>query len=100
MELEEKLSKGRPRKEEEGGFGTIKDELFGKYYIKITKDQYEVMQTATVAKEKTLGYYTTLNAALSKIARLQMDITGRHFTLKGFINEYKELINKLNKQFL
>jgi len=98
-----KFGKGRPRKVEGDEGLSIKDPLLGNYYIKITEHQYEVLQPSPIAKDKTIGYYGTLGGALFKIAKLQINTQpGRKsvYLLREYIDEYKEVINKLNNQFL
>ena len=103
METVTKFGKGRPRKVEGDEGLTIKDPLFKGYFIKITEDQFEVVKPSPIVKDKSMGYYATLSGALSKIAKLQVNNQeGRKsvYTLREYITEYTEIINKLNNQFL
>jgi len=78
----------------------IKDPLLGKYHIVIKDNIFEVSQTSSVAKEKNMGYFTTLGGALGKIAKLQTNEKYKTFSLKEYIDEYKLIVNTLNQQFL
>lgn len=92
--------KGRPKKEEGTNDSVIKDPLLGKYHIRLFEDSFILVQTSSVAKERDMGYFTSLGTVLQRVAKLQAGGPNKIQTLREYINEYKELINKLNNQFL
>jgi hypothetical protein len=43
----------------------------------------------------SIGYFTSLSSALNKIARYKMVSENKTYTIKQYIKEYEQLIEKL-----
>jgi len=73
-----------------------------KYYIEIEENCITLKQL-TKKSDKTLGYYTTMEATLTKLFRLyildELDTNNDVFQLFRAIDEAKQKINNIDKIF-
>ena len=74
----------------------IKDPIIAPYEIQVEEDQYVLVDTE---KDKPLGYYSDLNAAIKRVSRMSLANTKENYTLAGFIESFNNITNKLVKPF-
>jgi len=80
----------------------IKDPVLEPYFIQLEENCYTVHKNITAESKKEysqkIGHYKSLYVALSKIAE---DTAKRksYDSIKGFMNEYKTIINNLNQAY-
>ena len=73
----------------------IKDEVIAPYELWIEEDQIVLMDTS---KNKPMGYYGSLEAAIRRISNLSLVSKQIDYTLAGFIESYNNITNKLNEK--
>jgi len=74
----------------------IKDPIIAPYEIQVEEDQYVLVDTE---KDKPLGYYTNLDAAIKRVSRMSLANAKEDYTLTGFIESFNSITNKLIKPF-
>ena len=74
----------------------IKDPIIAPYEIQVEEDQYVLVDTE---KDKPLGYYSDLNAAIKRVSRMSLANAKENYTLAGFIESFNNITNKLVKPF-
>ena len=74
----------------------IKDDSIYPYEIYVEEEQYILLEKD---KQKTLGYFTTLNGLVSKLSRIMVANKNKTYTLSEFTNNIKEIQNKLTTNF-
>jgi len=74
----------------------IKDPIIAPYEIQVEEDQYVLVDTE---KDKPLGYYSDLNAAIRRVSRMSLANAKENYTLAGFIESFNNITNKLVKPF-
>ena len=74
----------------------IKDPIIAPYEIQVEEDQYVLVDTE---KDKPLGYYSDLNAAIKRVSRMSLANRKEDYTLAGFIESFNNITNKLIKPF-
>ena len=74
----------------------IKDPIIAPYEIQVEEDQYVLVDTE---KDKPLGYYSDLNAAIKRVSRMSLANRKEDYTLAGFIESFNNITNKLVKPF-
>ena len=62
----------------------------------IEEDQIVLIDTT---KNKPLGYYGSLEYAIKKVSNLSLVSQKEDYTLTGFIESYRNIVNKLTKNF-
>ena len=72
----------------------IKDPVIAPYEIQVEEDQYVLIDTE---KDKPMGYYSNLSNAIQKISRLGLANQKEDYTLTGFIESYKNIVEQLTK---
>ena len=74
----------------------IKDDVLGPYELWLEEDQIVLVNTI---KEKTLSYHGSLEHAIKKICYLSMVYKEENYTLAGFIESYKNIVEQLTLKF-
>ena len=74
----------------------IKDPVIAPYEIQVEEDQYVLIDTD---KDKPLGYYSDLEAAIKRVTRMSLANQKEEFTLTGFIESFNNIQSKLTKPF-
>ena len=74
----------------------IRDPLIIPYEIQVEEDQYVLIDTE---KEKPMGYYSALDAAILKVSRMSLANAKEEYTLAGYIESFNNIKNKLTKPF-
>ena len=74
----------------------IRDPLITPYEIQVEEDQYVLIDTE---KDKPLGYYRNLEAAIKRVARMSLANHKEDFTLTEFIENFNNIQDKLTKPF-
>ena len=99
-ELLVKRSKGRPSKQVGEESPIIRDSLLGDYYIKTSKDCFALLKDNKPGKDKECGFYTTLESAINSVLRRKVNEKmlkpNMVYTLREYVNEYKDAVNNLN----
>ena len=88
------MAKGR-QKGQTKIMSKIKDEVIAPYELWIEADQIVLMDTS---KNKPMGYYGSLEAAIRRISNLSLVSKQIDYTLAGFIESYNNITNKLNEK--
>jgi hypothetical protein len=88
------MAKGR-QKGQTKIMSKIKDEVIAPYELWIEEDQIVLMDTS---KNKPMGYYGSLEAAIRRISNLSLVSKQIDYTLAGFIESYNNITNKLNEK--
>jgi len=86
--------KGRPKGSGKNTF--IEDPLLGDYKIVVDEYSYNLVDTI---KDKTIGFYSTLESAVLNCARMQTNKTNT-YTLKEYATEFKEMHTNLKEAIL
>ncbi len=81
----------------------IKDPILGDHFIQIDEYNYSAFKTiipdSGIPYEHCIGHFPSLGLALKKIANHTMK--GRSYdSIKKYIEEYNQILNKFNKYFL
>ena len=74
----------------------IKDPVIAPYEIQVEEDQYVLIDTE---KDKPLGYYSSLDAAIKRVSRMSLANQKEDYTLAGFIESFNNIKNKLTEPF-
>ena len=74
----------------------IRDPLITPYEIQVEEDQYVLVDTE---KDKPLGYYSILEAAIKRVTRMSLANQKADYTLKEFVESFNIIQNKLTKPF-
>ena len=74
----------------------IKDPIIAPYEIQVEEDQYVLVDTE---KDKPLGYYSSLDAAIKRVSRMSLANQKEDYTLAGFIESFNNIKNQLTKPF-
>ena len=89
------MAKGR-QKGQTKIMSKIKDKVIAPYELWIEEDQVVLIDTT---KNKPLGYYGSLEAAIRRISKLSLVSQQKDYTLTGFIESYNNIVNKLTQNF-
>ena len=74
----------------------IKDSVLGVYELWLEEDQIVLVDTV---KEKSISYHGTLEHAVKKISYLSVVSQEEDYTLTGFIESYKNIVEQLTLNF-
>jgi hypothetical protein len=74
----------------------LKDSVLGKYELWLEEDQIVLVDTD---KEKTLSYHGNLEHAIKKVSYLSIVSKEQDYTLTGFIESYRNIIEQLTSKF-
>jgi len=74
----------------------IKDPILKHYELWLEEDQVVLIDTN---RDKTLSYHGNLEHAIKKISYLSMVSEETDYTLTGFIESYKNIIEQLTEKF-
>ena len=74
----------------------IKDSVLGQYELWLEEDQIVLVDAV---KEKTLSYHGNLEHAVKKISYLSVVSQEEDYTLTGFIESYKNIVEQLTSKF-
>ena len=74
----------------------IKDPILGHYELWLEEDQIVLMDTN---RDKALSYHGNLEHAIKKISYLSMVTQEKDYTLTGFIESYKNIVEHLTLKF-
>ena len=89
------MSRGR-QKGQTKIISKIKDSVLGHYELWLEEDQVVLVDTN---KDKSISYHGTLEHAMKKICYLGLVSKEENYTLAGFIESYKNIIEKLTSKF-
>ena len=89
------MAKGR-QKGQTKIMSKIKDNNLKPYELWLEEDQVVLMD---INKDKAIGYYGSLEAAIRRISKLSLVSQQKDYTLTGFIESYNNITNKLTKNF-
>ena len=74
----------------------IKDSVISPYELWLEEDQIVLMDTN---KDKSLSYHGSLEHAVKKISYLSVVSKETDYTLTGFIESYKNIVEQLTLKF-
>tara|TARA_R110002020_G_scaffold64211_1_gene170563 strand:+ start:268 stop:543 length:276 start_codon:yes stop_codon:yes gene_type:complete len=74
----------------------IKDSVLKPYELHLEEDQIVLVDSK---KEKTLSYHGNLEHAIKRVSYLSVVTKEKDYTLTGFIESYKNIIEHLTKKF-
>ena len=74
----------------------IKDSILGPYELWLEEDQIVLVDST---REKTLSYHGNLEYAIKKVAYLSIVTQEEDYTLTGFIESYRNIIEQLTQKF-
>jgi hypothetical protein len=74
----------------------IKDSVLKPYELWLEEDQIVLVDTN---KEKTLSYHGSLEHAIKKVSYLSIVSQEEDYTLTGFIESYKNIVENLTSKF-
>ena len=74
----------------------IKDPVIAPYEIQVEEDQFVLIDTN---KNKPLGYYSSLETAITRVSRMGLANAKEDYTLAGFIESYNNIKEKITKPF-
>tara|TARA_Y100001963_G_scaffold6531_1_gene8381 strand:+ start:732 stop:1007 length:276 start_codon:yes stop_codon:yes gene_type:complete len=74
----------------------IKDSVLGKYELWLEEDQIILMD---VERQKPIGYHGNLETAMKKVSHLCLVSREEDYTLTGFIESYKNIVEQLTSKF-
>ena len=89
------MAKGR-QKGQTKIMSKIKDDFLKPYELWLEEDQIVLMD---IDKNKAMGYYGSLEAAIKRISKLSLVSEQKDYTLTGFIESYNNIVNKLTQNF-
>ena len=88
------MAKGR-QKGQTKIMSKIKDDFLIPYELWLEEDQVVLMD---MNKNKAMGYYSSLEAAIKRISKLSLVSKEKDYTLTGFIESYNNIVNKLTNK--
>ena len=74
----------------------IKDSVLGHYELWLEEDQIVLMDTS---RDKSISYHGSLEHAIKKLSYLCIVSKETDYTLTGFIESYKNIVNQLTEKF-
>ena len=74
----------------------IKDSVLGPYELWLEEDQIVLVDSI---KEKPLSYHGDLEHAVKKVSYLSVVSQEKDYTLTGFIESYKNIVNQITEKF-
>ena len=74
----------------------IKDPVIAPYEIQVEEDQFVLIDTN---KNKPLGYYSSLETAITRVSRMGLANAKENYTLAGFIESYNNIKEQITKPF-
>ena len=74
----------------------IKDSILGQYELWIEEDQIVLMD---ISRDKALSYHGSLEHAVKKVSYLSVVSKEEDYTLTGFIESYKNIVEQLTSKF-
>ena len=89
------MAKGR-QKGQTKIMSKIKDEVLGPYELWLEEDQIVLMDTN---RDKALSYHGNLEHAIKRISYLSVVSEETDYTLTGFIESYKNIVEQLTLKF-
>ena len=89
------MAKGR-QKGQTKIMSKIKDEVLGPYELWLEEDQIVLIDTN---RDKALSYHGNLEHAIKRISYLSVVSKEKDYTLTGFIESYRNIVNELTKNF-
>ena len=89
------MSRGR-QKGQTKTVSKIMDDVLGPYELWLEEDQVVLVDTN---KNKPLSYHGSLESAVKKISYISMVSKETDYTLTGFIESYRNIIEKLTSKF-
>ena len=89
------MAKGR-QKGQTKIMSKIKDDFLNPYELWLEEDQIVLMD---MDKNKAMGYYGSLEAAIKRISKLSLVSQQKDYTLTGFIESYNNIVSKLTQNF-
>lgn len=92
-EVKSKFGRGR-RKGEVKKISHIVDPILGKFRIEVSKEEFNVIEEG---KDKPIAHCASLEGALRHIIKKNILDSEKTFTISGYINEYRETLNKLKE---
>ena len=89
------MTKGR-QKGQTKIMSKIKDKVIAPYELWIEEDQVVLIDTT---KNKPLGYYGSIESAIKRVSNLSLVSQREDYTLAGFIESYRNIVNKITKNY-
>ena len=74
----------------------IKDSVLGHYELWLEEDQVVLVNAV---KDKSISYHGTVESAVKKISYLSLVYKEENYTLAGFIESYKNIVEHLTSKF-
>ena len=74
----------------------IKDDILGHYELWLEEDQIVLVDTS---RDKTLSYHGSLEHAVKKVSYFSVVSIEEDYTLTGFIESYKNIVEQLTSKF-
>ena len=74
----------------------IKDTVIAPYEVWVDEDQFTLLNTDN---DKIIGYYGSLEKAITKVSRLSLSNSKEDYTLTGFIESFNNIKNQLTQPF-
>ena len=74
----------------------IKDSVLEPYELHLEEDQVVLVDAS---KDKSISYHGNLEFAIKKIAYLSVVTKEEDYTLTGFIESYKNIVEQLTSKF-
>ena len=74
----------------------IKDTVIAPYEVWVDEDQFTLLNTDN---DKIIGYYGSLEKAITKVSRLSLANSKEDYTLTGFIESFNNIKNQLTQPF-
>ena len=74
----------------------IKDSVLKPYELWLEEDQIVLVDSI---KEKPLSYHGDLEHAVKKVSYLSVVSQEKDYTLTGFIESYKNIVNQITEKF-
>ena len=74
----------------------IKDKVISPYEVWVDEDQFTLLNTDN---DKIIGYYGSLEKAITKVSRLSLANSKEDYTLTGFIESFNNIKNQLTQPF-
>ena len=74
----------------------IKDSVLGSYEIWLEEDQVILVD---ISKNKSISYHGSLESAVKKVSYLSLVSKEEDYTLAGFIESYKNIVEHITSKF-